>query len=71
MSFLLFFPACIAHARYGSRMIDRFLNWCDHGKPKSGKIKGRCQPSLRTSIGHQCCDQLTAVKTWYSLTSIT
>ena len=25
-------------------MIDRFLNWGDHGKPKSGKIKGRCQP---------------------------
>ena len=27
-------------------MIDRFLNWGDHGKPKSGKIKGRCQPPL-------------------------
>ena len=23
-------------------MIDRFLNWGDHGKPKSSKIKGRC-----------------------------
>ena len=40
------FPARFAHARYGSRMIDRFLNWGDHGKPKSGKIKGRCQPPL-------------------------
>ena len=45
-SFLLFFPAGLAHARYSSRMIDRFLNWGDHGKPKSGKIKGRCQPHL-------------------------
>ena len=26
---------------------------------------------MRTSIGHQCCDQLTAVKTGYPLTSIT
>ena len=46
MSFLLFFPTRFAHARYSSRMIDRFLNWGDHGKPKSGKIKGRCQPPL-------------------------
>ena len=30
-------------------MIDRFLNWGDHGKPKSGKIKGRCQPPLLMS----------------------
>ena len=43
-NFLLLFPARFAHARYSSRMIDRFLNWGDHGKPKSGKIKGRCQP---------------------------
>ena len=41
--FLLLFPACFAHARYSSRMIDRFLTWGDHGKPKSGKIRGRCQ----------------------------
>ena len=41
---LLLFPARFAHARYSSRMIDRFLNWGNHGKPKSGKIKGRCQP---------------------------
>ena len=46
MSFLLVFPARFAHARYSSRMIDRFLHWGDHGKPKSGKIKGRCQPPL-------------------------
>ena len=43
---LLLFSACFAHARYRSRMIDRFLNWGDHGKPKSGKIKGRCQSPL-------------------------
>ena len=47
MSSLLFFPARFAHARYSSRMIDRFLNWGDHEKPKSGKIKGRCQPPLQ------------------------
>ena len=41
---LLLFPARFAHARYWSRMIDRFLNWGNHGKSKSGKIKGRCQP---------------------------
>ena len=28
-----------AHARYSSRMIDRFLNWGDHGKLKRDKIK--------------------------------
>ena len=44
-NFLLLFPARFAHARYSSRMIDRFLNWGDHGKPKSGKIKGRCWKS--------------------------
>ena len=26
---------------------------------------------MHTSIGHQCCDQLTAVKTWYPLIRIT
>ena len=45
-NFLLLFPARFTHARYSSRMIDRFLNWGDHGKPKGGKIKGRCQPPL-------------------------
>ena len=45
-NFLMLFPARFAHARYSSRMIDRFLNWGDHGKPKSGKVKGRCQPPL-------------------------
>ena len=39
----MLFPARFAHARYSTGMIDRFLNWGDHGKPKSGKIKGRCQ----------------------------
>ena len=43
-NFLMLFPAHFAHARYSSRMIDRFLNWGDHGKPKSGKIKGRYKP---------------------------
>ena len=43
---MLLFLARFAHARYSSRMIDRFLNWGNHGKPKSGKIKGRCQPPL-------------------------
>ena len=42
--FLLLFPARFAHACYKSRMIERFLNWGDHRKPKSGKIKGLCQP---------------------------
>ena len=42
----MLFPTRYAHARYSSRMMDRFLNWGDHGKPKSGKIKGRCQPPL-------------------------
>ena len=47
---LLLFPTRYAHACYSSRMIDRFLNWGDHGKPKSGKIKGRCQPPLATAF---------------------
>ena len=40
---LLLFAARFAHDRHSSRMLDRFLNWGDHGKPKSGKIRGRCQ----------------------------
>ena len=48
-NFLMLFPARFAHARYSSRMIDRFLNWGDHGKPKSGKIKGHCQHPLDTT----------------------
>ena len=39
-----------APARNGSPMIDRFLNWGDHGKPKSGKIRGRCQLPLEKII---------------------
>ena len=38
-----------AHARYGFRMIDRFLNWGDHRLAKSGKIKDSCQPTLTTT----------------------
>ena len=49
-SFLLFFQTGFTHARYSSRMIDRFLNWVDHGKPKSGKIRGRCQPPPDVTI---------------------
>ena len=41
---LLLFAARFTHARYSSRMVDRFLNWDDHGKPKNFKIEGRCQP---------------------------
>ena len=47
---LLLFPTRYTHARYTSWMIDRFLNWGDHGKAKSGKIKGRCQPPLKQII---------------------
>ena len=47
---LLFVQARFVHARYSSRMIERFLNWGDHGKSKSGKIKGRCQPPLDIPI---------------------
>ena len=46
---LLLFPARWAHTHYSSRMIDRFPNWGDHGKPKGGEIKGRCQPPLALS----------------------
>ena len=37
---LLLFPGRFAHARYSSRMTDRFLYCGDYEKPKSGKIKG-------------------------------
>ena len=49
-SLLLLFPTRYAQARYSSRMIDKFLNWGDHGKPKSGIIKGRCQPPHPESL---------------------
>ena len=32
--FLLLFQARFSHARCSSRMIERFRNWGDHGKPK-------------------------------------
>ena len=32
-------------------MIDRFLNWGDHGKPESGKIKGHCHPPQSSVVG--------------------
>ena len=47
---LLLFLTRFAHACYSSRMIDRFLNWGDHGKRKSGKIKSRCPPPPPTNI---------------------
>ena len=40
---LLLCTAGFGHARYSSRIIDRFLNWDNHGNPKSGKNEGRCQ----------------------------
>ena len=40
MSFLLFFPARFAHARYSSRMIDRFLNWGDHAEKRHQRGAG-------------------------------
>ena len=43
-------PSHFAHARYGFRMIDRFLYWGDHAFPKSGKIKDSCQPLLSRTI---------------------
>ena len=51
------FPACFAHARCSSWMIGRFLNLGDHGKPKSGKIKGRCQP-MQSASSRYCKRQL-------------
>ena len=51
------FPACFAHARNSSWMIGRFLNLGDHGKPKSGKIKGRCQP-IQSASSRYCKRQL-------------
>ena len=51
------FPACFAYARYSSWMIGRFLNLGDHGKPKSGKIKGRCQP-MQSACSTYCKRQL-------------
>ena len=52
------FPRDCAHAHVRPQVIDSFLNWGDHGKPKSGKIKGRCQPPLGASIRNNvnyCC----------------
>ena len=37
-----------AHARH---MIDIFVNFGDHGKPKSGESKDRCQPPLSSVVG--------------------
>ena len=54
-------------------MIDRFLNWGDHGKPKSGKIKGRCQPPLVKTIQGKMQKMIAAVegRTEKSLDSLT
>ena len=38
-------------------MNDRFLNWGDHGKPKSGKIIGRWQP-IESASSRYCKRQL-------------
>ena len=32
-------------------MIDSFVNFGDHGKPKSGENKGRCKPPLSSVVG--------------------
>ena len=32
-------------------MIDSFVNFGDHGKPKIGENKGRCQASLSSVVG--------------------
>ena len=32
-------------------MIDSFVNFGDHGNPKSGENKGRCQPPLSSVVG--------------------
>lgn len=37
-----------AHARH---MIDSFVNFGDHGKPKSGESKDCCQPPLSSVVG--------------------
>ena len=75
MSSLLFFPARFAHARYSYRMIDRFLNWGDHGKPKSGKIKGRCQPplQLQNNVRHffkYCTNQCKSEANLHPITNL-
>ena len=44
------FMTRFVHAYYSSRMIDRFLNWYDHGKPKSAKVKGRGHPASPTLV---------------------
>ena len=53
-NFLLLFPARFAHARYSSRMIDRFLNWGESRstrtitflipQKKTGTVQGKYQP---------------------------
>ena len=54
-NFLLLFPARFAHARYSSRLIDRFLNWGDHGRSRS-RSKAVASPSpfgaVRTCFDH-------------------
>ena len=46
----MFFDASTQVARYGYRMIDRFLNWGNHGKPKSSKIKGLSSSQDNVSV---------------------
>ena len=41
---LLLFQACFSHARCNSRMIERFRNWGDHGKPKGARSEAVASP---------------------------
>ena len=59
----------------GKTLADRFAScenivWISF-KRMYGKWLPPPPPPLGTHIAHQCCDQMTAVKTGYPLTSIT
>ena len=45
------------YCSYSSWIIDRFLNWGDHGKSKRGKIKCRWQP-IKSASSRYCKRQL-------------
>ena len=44
MNLFLLFPTRYAHACYSSWMIDRFLNWSDHGKRKAARSEAVASP---------------------------